>query len=80
MSPSEAIKLIIIKAAEAPYPYSECGKNATLYWAAWELWRAEYASWEAAAQALGVNSGAALCAWERRSAYAELSNVLREIW
>jgi len=80
MSPSEAIKLIAIKAAEAPYPYSERGKAAKLYWACSELWNAEYASWEAAALTLGVNSGAALCAWERRSAYAELAPVLRTAW
>lgn len=77
MSPSEAISLIAAKAAEAPSPFRDCGKAAALYWACCQLWNAEYASWEAAALTLGVNSGAANCAWERRSAYAELSSVLR---
>lgn len=80
MSPSEAISLVAAKASEAPALYHNNCKAAALYWAATELWNAEYASWRAAAQCLGWDSSAAKCAWERRTAYSELSGVLLQAW
>lgn len=80
MTPSETISLIVHKAKEAPERYQSCGKAAALYWATNELWNDEYASWKAATSTLGPYSGAAECAWERRTAYSELSSVLLKAW
>ena len=80
MTPSETINLVIHKAKEAPERYRNSAKAAALSWAAFELWNDEYASWKAAADTLGINSRAAECAWERRTAYSELSSVLSKAW
>jgi len=80
MSPSDATSLIVAKAAEAPTMFKDCGKAAAMYWACTQLWNAEYASWQATAITLGIDSGAAKCAWERRTVYAELSSVLMKAW
>lgn len=80
MTPSETINLVVHKAKEAPERYKNLAKAAALSWAAFELWNAEYASWHAAASTLGPYSGAAECAWERRTAYSELSSVLSKAW
>ncbi|MGA1024126.1 MAG: hypothetical protein ACO3S8_05505 [Aquiluna sp.] len=78
MKLSEAIELIAHKAKEAPECYRS--KAAALYWAANQLWSDEYSSWRAACSALGPYSGAAECAWERRTAYSELSSILLKTW
>jgi hypothetical protein len=81
MTTSEATKLIVAKAAEAPASYHKCGKAAAMYWAATELWNAEYHSWQAiASSSLGPFSRAAECAWERRSAYSDASALLLQAW
>jgi hypothetical protein len=80
MSPSEATSLIVARATEAPAQFKECGRAAAMYWACNELWNDEYASWQATATILGSDSGAAKCAWERRTAYAEISSVLLQAW
>ena len=81
MNVSEATKLILVKSSEAPSPFKECGKAATMYWAASRLWDDEYASWKAiAGSSLGPDSPAAKCAWERRDAYVEASCLLLQTW
>ncbi len=80
MTPSETISLIVHKAKEAPERYRRFPKAAALSWAANELWNDEFASWKAAALTLGPYSRAAECAWERRTAYSELSSVLSRAW
>ena len=81
MTTAEATALIVAKSKEAPLGFKNCGKAATLYWAASELWNAEYASWKAvASSALGSDSPAARCAWERRTAYSDASSLLLQAW
>jgi hypothetical protein len=80
MTPLEAISLVVAKAAEAPAQFKANSRAAAMYWAASELWNAEYASWNAASRTLGIDSAAARCAWERRTAYSELSGILLQAW
>ena len=81
MTTTEATALILAKAKTAPLGYKNCGKAAAMYWAANELWNAEYASWQAiATTTLGPNSSAARCAWERRSAFSDASGLLLQAW
>ena len=81
MKISEATNLIVAKSKEAPAPYQGNSKGAAMYWASLELWNAEYASWKAIADSsLGPLSSAALCAWERRTAYADANGLLLRVW
>jgi len=81
MTTAEATILIVAKSKEAPAEFQACSKAATLYWAAVELWNAEYASWKAVSSSvLGSDSPAARCAWERRTAYSDASSLLLKAW
>ena len=81
MTISEATSLIIAKAKEAPSQFKDLSKAAAMYWAASELWTAEFQSWQAIANSsLGSDSSAAQCAWERRSAYVEAHSLLIYAW
>jgi len=77
MNISEATSLIVAKAKEAPTKWQAYSKASAMYWAANELWNAEYASYQAIANSsLGSLSSPARCAWARRCAYVEASDLL----
>ena len=73
---SNHVSLIYAKASEAPTDYARRGLAAAMYWAAYELWNAEYDSWKALVDLFGLDSSAAQCAWRRRTAYSEAVSVL----
>ena len=81
MTVSEATSLIVAKAKEAPARWQAYSKASAMYWAANELWNEEYASYRAIANSsLGSLSSPARCAWDRRCAYVEATNLLRHSW
>lgn len=81
MNISEATSLILAKAKEAPTQFLDAPKAAAMYWAANELWNAEFSSWQAISNSsLGSLSSPAVCAWERRCAYVEASSLLLQSW
>lgn len=77
---SDFTPLLISKAKEAPAIYRQNSTAAALYWAALELWLAEYHSWQAVCHTLGYDSSPARCAWTRRTAYSEAAALLLHAW
>jgi hypothetical protein len=77
--PTDFTSLIYTKSKQAP-PVFSGSKVAALYWAASELWTAEYQSWLALVSIFGPDHSAVRCAWQRRTAYARASSLLLRAW
>ena len=77
---SDFTALVLSKSNEAPELMKKGGRASAMYWAALELWNAEYASWKALSSLFGVDYPAAACAWERRTAYSEIASILLHAW
>jgi hypothetical protein len=77
---SDFTSLVLSKSAEAPTLMRNNGLACSMYWAATELWLSEYTTWHALASTLGIDNSAAVCAWQRRTAYSEIASVLLHAW